>query len=92
MNDIPIKLCIVQKKTDNPTQINAVVMPAKNLFCRNERKEKAQKSLRSHWAVRILFWRSFYSCNCATGRIEPFSCIPKIIQRTSDCLEWNAAV
>ena len=27
VNDIQIKLCIVQKKTDNPTQINAVVMP-----------------------------------------------------------------
>ena len=27
-NDIPIELCIVQKKTDNPTHINAVVMPA----------------------------------------------------------------
>lgn len=63
-----------------------------NQRCRNERKEKAQKSLRSHWAVRILFWRSFYICNCATGRIEPFSCIPEIMQQTSDCLEWNAAV
>ena len=61
-------------------------------FFRNERKEKVQKSLRSHWAVRILFWRSFYICNCATGRIEPFSCIPEIMQQTSDCLEWNEAV
>ena len=45
----------------------------KKLFCRNERKEKAQKSLRSHWAVRILFWRSLYIWNCVTGGMMFFS-------------------
>jgi hypothetical protein len=42
-------------------------------LCRNERKEKAQKSLRSHWAVRILFWRSFYIWNCATDKMMFFA-------------------
>ena len=43
-NNIRIKLCIVQKKTDNPAQINAVVMPAKNCFVvMKERKKRRNR-------------------------------------------------
>ena len=43
-HDILIKLCIVKKKTDNPTQINAVVMPAKNCFVvMKERKKRRNR-------------------------------------------------
>ena len=43
------------------------------LFCRNKRKEKAQKSLRSQWPSEYYSGGLFIIWNCATGEMTFFS-------------------